>query len=122
MDTHTLPAFIRHAQIDTAGTLACYRLPDGSTDLPELILAAVRLRREVQDLEARVNTGDVCSAVRERCAILQGRDIVHRRLLSEHVPGWDAALSWARTGWPRAQRAKNMVRAAERLGLWEGKL
>lgn len=120
--TNHLPAFIRHAQLDRTALLARHLLPDGSTDLPGLIAAAVRVRREVQTTEALVNAGEVCPSLRERCAILQGRDIVHRRLLSELVAGWDEEVAEAHRRAPGVKRAKAMQRAAQSLGLWEVKL
>lgn len=122
MSIDTLPAFIRHAQLDRDALLARHALPDGSTDIPGLIAAAVRVRRQVQSTEAEVNAGEVCNTTRERCAILQGRDIVHRRLLSELVAGWDEAVAQAHKDSPQALKAKAMQRAAQKLGLWEVKL
>lgn len=122
MPTPTLPAFLRHAQAEESGILNRHRLPDGSLDAPGLIAAAVAVRRQVQTLEAQVASipeGENCTTVRERCAILQARDILHRRLLSEHVAGWDQALTEAHRRHPGAKRAKAMQRAAQSLGLWE---
>jgi hypothetical protein len=104
---------VRHHRI-----LDAHRHEDGTLDVAGLIIAAVNARKDVQNLERVVNVGGVRVPLRERLVCLQQIDIDHRRVLVEHVPGWEAALDEARKDYPRCQMAKVMIRAARSMGLW----
>lgn len=110
---HLVDKGYREAKILNAHTRA-----DGSLDTVGLIAAAAAARKRFQDLEAQVNKGGVLIPLRERLVVLQVVDMDHRRILDEHVPGWEAAFARTRAEFPRCGMAKVMVRTARELNLW----
>lgn len=95
-----------------AAALAPYTALDGTLDTRGLVSAALFARRKVEELEEQVNRGHVTQRDRDRLADLQHRDIILRRALDQHVPGWREAV---RRAAPR--RSKLMEKAARAMGL-----